>query len=97
MRMVVERGAHADGRTLNLMSKRCSTALRELRRKGLTKSVEGPAGYWLLWDLVRVRVTRPRYLELSIEHLQLTGAVDRGTRGFALRTEASSPRISAEN
>lgn len=51
--MVVERGLAAEGKMLNLMSKRCATALRGLRGRGLVRSCEGPAGFWLLWEIAR--------------------------------------------
>lgn len=53
MQMIVERGAPVEDKILNLMSKRCATALRDLRDKGLAKSTEGPAGFWLLWQINR--------------------------------------------
>ncbi|WP_293879845.1 hypothetical protein [Sphingomonas sp.] len=51
--MIVERGVASDAKMLNLMSKRCATALRGLRERGHVRSKEGECGFWLLWELVR--------------------------------------------
>lgn len=52
-RMIVERGLQATPDTLNAMTRRVACCLRGARDQGLTRSTEGEAGFWLLWEIVR--------------------------------------------
>jgi len=49
--MIITRGLAADTATLNLMAKRCSTALRGLANQGLLQWEEGAAGFEKLWSI----------------------------------------------
>ena len=50
--LILERGMPADEKLMRLMTKRCSTALREQRDKGRAVSEDGP-GTHLLWRIMR--------------------------------------------
>ena len=52
-RMIVERGLVADTKALNSMGRRVACALRRQRELGRAKSVDGEAGFWQLWEIVR--------------------------------------------
>lgn len=55
-RMLVERGIPSTTTALNDMTRRVSHALRIQRDRGYAQSVEGEAGFWLLWEIVRDRI-----------------------------------------
>lgn len=52
-RMIVERGLIADATTLNSMGRRVACVLRRQRELGRTRSTDGEAGFWALWEIVR--------------------------------------------
>lgn len=53
-RMIVERGIAASPEALNSMTRRVAHALRRQRELGFARSTEGEAGFWQLWELLRI-------------------------------------------